>query len=53
MIRILPSFNRKLMRLRGLYMGLEFKGKGVNVALGPMMNMGRVAGVSFSDACLV
>lgn len=27
-------------------MGLEFKGKGVNVALGPMMNMGRVAGVS-------
>ena len=24
-------------------MGREFKGKGVNVALGPMMNMGRVA----------
>ena len=23
-------------------MGREFKGKGVNVALGPMMNMGRV-----------
>lgn len=24
-------------------MGREFKGKGVNIALGPMMNMGRVA----------
>ena len=24
-------------------MGQEFRGKGVNVALGPMMNMGRVA----------
>lgn len=24
-------------------MGLEHKGKGVNVALGPMMNMGRIA----------
>lgn len=24
-------------------MGQEFKGKGVNVALGPMMNMGRIA----------
>ena len=30
------------MRLRGLYMGQEFKGKGANIALGPMMNMGRV-----------
>ncbi|KAH9922142.1 beta-glucosidase [Amylocystis lapponica] len=32
-----------MMRLRGLYMGEEFRGKGVHVALGPMMNMGRVA----------
>ena len=24
-------------------MGMEHKGKGVNIALGPMMNMGRVA----------
>ncbi|KAI0945924.1 hypothetical protein AcV7_010038 [Taiwanofungus camphoratus] len=36
-------FNRTAMRLRGLYMGREHRGKGVNVALGPMMNMGRVA----------
>ncbi|KAI8992753.1 beta-glucosidase [Trametes punicea] len=27
----------------GLAMGQEFKGKGVHVALGPMMNMGRIA----------
>jgi hypothetical protein len=31
------------MRARGLALGQEFKGKGVNIALGPMMNMGRVA----------
>ncbi|KAF9553682.1 glycoside hydrolase family 3 protein [Agrocybe pediades] len=36
------SFNRKLIRRRGLYMGREFKGKGVHVALGPMMNLARV-----------
>lgn len=30
-----------MIRLRGVYMGLEHKGKGVNVALGPMMNMAR------------
>jgi beta-glucosidase len=30
------------MRARGLALGQEFKGKGVNIALGPMMNMGRV-----------
>jgi beta-glucosidase-like glycosyl hydrolase len=36
-------FNRQLIRLRGLFMGKEHKGKGVNIALGPMMNMGRVA----------
>ncbi|KAF8890743.1 glycoside hydrolase superfamily [Infundibulicybe gibba] len=32
-----------LIRQRGLFMGLEHSGKGVNVALGPMMNLGRVA----------
>ncbi|KAF8890742.1 glycoside hydrolase family 3 protein [Infundibulicybe gibba] len=37
------TFNRGLMRTRGLFMGREHMGKGVNVALGPMMNMGRVA----------
>lgn len=37
------TWNRRLIRLRGLFMGQEHVGKGVNVALGPMMNMGRVA----------
>ena len=37
------TFNRTLMRERGAAMGAEFKGKGVHIALGPMMNMGRVA----------
>ena len=37
------SWNRTLFRLRGEAMGAEHKGKGVNIALGPMMNMGRVA----------
>ena len=32
-----------LLRARGKAMGEEFKGKGANVALGPMMNMGRIA----------
>lgn len=41
--RIAFSWNRGLIRLRGLYMGLEHMGKGVNTALGPMMNLGRVA----------
>ena len=31
------SFNRDLMNQRGVAMGEEFKGKGVHVALGPMM----------------
>jgi beta-glucosidase len=30
-------FNRDLIRQRGEAMGAEFRGKGVNVALGPMM----------------
>lgn len=29
------------MRQRGAAMGAEFKGKGVHVALGPMMNLMR------------
>lgn len=31
------------MRARGFAMGQEHRMKGVNVALGPMMNMGRIA----------
>ncbi|KAI0820480.1 glycoside hydrolase superfamily [Trametes gibbosa] len=37
------TWQRSLIRARGLAMGKEFKGKGVHVALGPMMNMGRIA----------
>ncbi|KAF9025179.1 glycoside hydrolase family 3 protein [Hymenopellis radicata] len=37
------TFNRRLIRLRGLLMGREHVAKGVHVALGPMMNMGRIA----------
>ncbi|KAF8548408.1 glycoside hydrolase family 3 protein [Imleria badia] len=37
------TWNRALIRARGLAMGQEFKSKGVNIALGPMMNMGRIA----------
>ncbi|ESK86004.1 glycoside hydrolase family 3 protein [Moniliophthora roreri MCA 2997] len=37
------TFNRTLIRQRGLFMGLEHRGKGVNIALGPMMNILRVA----------
>ncbi|PCH42860.1 glycoside hydrolase family 3 protein [Wolfiporia cocos MD-104 SS10] len=42
-ITVASTFNRTAMRMRGVEMGAEFRGKGVNVALGPMMNMGRVA----------
>ncbi|KIM41998.1 glycoside hydrolase family 3 protein [Hebeloma cylindrosporum] len=42
-INAAASFNRGLIRKRGLLMGREQKHKGVNIALGPMMNMGRVA----------
>ncbi|KAF9451014.1 glycoside hydrolase family 3 protein [Macrolepiota fuliginosa MF-IS2] len=42
-INTAATFNRALIRARGLGMGQEHVGKGVNVALGPMMNMGRVA----------
>ncbi|CED83962.1 glycoside hydrolase family 3 protein [Phaffia rhodozyma] len=37
------TFDRKLMRQRGLALGEEFRGKGVNIALGPGMNMARNA----------
>lgn len=37
------TWNRALIRARGLALGQEFYAKGVNVGLGPMMNMGRVA----------
>ncbi|KAH9944498.1 beta-glucosidase [Epithele typhae] len=35
------TFNRTLIRQRGEAMGAEFRGKGVHVALAPMMNMMR------------
>ncbi|KAK7694472.1 hypothetical protein QCA50_001658 [Cerrena zonata] len=41
-INVAATFNRTLMRQRGAAMGAEFKGKGVHVALGPMMNLMRV-----------
>ena len=37
-----PRWKRSLLRARGVAMGEEHVGKGVNIALGPMMNMGRV-----------
>jgi Glycosyl hydrolase family 3 N terminal domain len=36
-------WKRSLLRARGVAMGEEHVGKGVNIALGPMMNLGRVA----------
>ena len=40
-ITVASTWNRTLLRLRGQAMGAEFRGKGINVALGPVMNMGR------------
>ncbi|KAI0768458.1 beta-glucosidase [Trametes elegans] len=40
-INVAATFNRTLMRERAVAMGSEFKGKGVHVALGPMMNLMR------------
>ncbi|KAI9457434.1 beta-glucosidase [Lactarius psammicola] len=37
------TWKRSLLRARGVAMGKEHVGKGVNIALGPMMNMGRIA----------
>ncbi|KIY72192.1 glycoside hydrolase family 3 protein [Cylindrobasidium torrendii FP15055 ss-10] len=42
-INVAATFNRRLIRERGLAMGQEHYGKGVHVALGPMMNLGRLA----------
>ncbi|KLT38343.1 putative beta-glucosidase [Cutaneotrichosporon oleaginosum] len=42
-INAAATFDKRLLRDRGYAMGQEFKGKGINVALGPMTNMGRVA----------
>ncbi|KAG2356919.1 glycoside hydrolase family 3 protein [Suillus spraguei] len=42
-IQVASTWNRALMRARGLALGQEFKGKGVNIALGPMMNIGRIS----------
>ncbi|EKM48283.1 glycoside hydrolase family 3 protein, partial [Phanerochaete carnosa HHB-10118-sp] len=41
-INVAATWNRTLMQQRGAAMGAEFKGKGVNVGLGPMMNLMRV-----------
>ncbi|KAJ7199035.1 glycoside hydrolase superfamily [Mycena pura] len=42
-INVAATFDVGLIKARGLAMGQEHRGKGVNVALGPMMNMGRQA----------
>ena len=42
-VTVASTWNRTLLRARGQAMGAEFKGKGVHIALGPMMNMGRIA----------
>ncbi|KAF8486551.1 glycoside hydrolase superfamily [Gautieria morchelliformis] len=42
-INVAASFDKTLINQRGVAMGAEHRGKGVNVALGPMTNMGRVA----------
>lgn len=42
-INAAATWSRSLLRARGVALGREFRGKGVNVALGPMMNLGRVA----------
>ncbi|TFK67227.1 glycoside hydrolase family 3 protein [Pluteus cervinus] len=42
-INAAASWNRDLIRERGLLMGREHHDKGVNIALGPMTNMGRDA----------
>lgn len=39
-VSIAASFNSSLAHERGLYMGKEFKAKGVNVALGPVRTLG-------------
>ncbi|KAF8496223.1 glycosyl hydrolase family 3 N terminal domain-containing protein [Russula emetica] len=40
-INAASTWKRSLLRARGVAMGKEHVGKGVNIALGPMMNIGR------------
>ncbi|KAH8985169.1 beta-glucosidase [Lactarius akahatsu] len=42
-INAAATWQRGLLRARGAAMGAEHAGKGVNIALSPMMNLGRVA----------
>lgn len=42
-INAAQTFDKKQIYDRGHAMGEEFRGKGINAALGPMTNMGRVA----------
>ncbi|KIM73689.1 glycoside hydrolase family 3 protein [Piloderma croceum F 1598] len=42
-VNIAATWDKGLMKKRGEAMGEEFRGKGVNVALGPMMNLARNA----------
>ncbi|KAL8292699.1 hypothetical protein RQP46_001311 [Phenoliferia psychrophenolica] len=42
-INAAATWDKGLIKKRGAAMGAEHRGKGVNVALGPMMNLGRVA----------
>ncbi|KDN35961.1 hypothetical protein RSAG8_11172, partial [Rhizoctonia solani AG-8 WAC10335] len=42
-INAAATWDRELIRARGKALGEEFRGKGVNVALGPAMNLARVA----------
>ncbi|KAH9178040.1 glycoside hydrolase family 3 protein [Lactarius sanguifluus] len=42
-INAATTWKRSLLRARGVAMGKEHVGKGVNIALSPMMNMGRIA----------
>jgi beta-glucosidase len=42
-INVAATWDRNLTFQRAAAMGAEYRGKGVNVALAPMMNMGRVA----------
>lgn len=53
-INVGATFNRDLMRQIGESLGEEFRGKGVNVALGPMMNIVRVpAGGRNWEGCVI
>ncbi|KAI0293191.1 glycoside hydrolase family 3 protein [Multifurca ochricompacta] len=42
-INAATTWKRSLLRARGVAMGQEHVGKGVNIVLGPMMNLGRIA----------